>query len=155
MSDSDDEEQAPVPIEVRDTEKGKGKLLRGQTPRQVGAIFKTKLPPLLSARQHAAAKAKEPAPVRCLSRMTVADDFEMAHCVLRIRWQECNESHLNKLQEASNDTKTKLPITKDQLEKNLVRKMSSFAKIINKLPMMNIITRPMIRSKRTSMTLKA
>ena len=100
MSDSDNEEQAPVPIEARDTEKGKGKLLRGQTPRQVGAIFKTKLAPLLSARQHTVAKAKELAPVRCLSGMTVADDFEVAHCVLGIRWEECNESHRKKLEEA-------------------------------------------------------
>ena len=58
MSDSDNEEQAPVPIEARDTKNGKGKLRRGQTPRQVGAIFKTELVPLLSTRQHVVAKAK-------------------------------------------------------------------------------------------------
>lgn len=88
--DSDDEEQVPVPVETRDTAKGKGKAV-------APTIYKTKLAPLLSVRQHAVVNAKAPAPVRCLSGMTVADDFEVAHCILKIRWEECNDSHRGKL----------------------------------------------------------
>ena len=116
-SDSDDEEQTEAPIQKRDTVKGKGKLLRSQT-----------------ARQHAAAKAKLLAPVQCQSSMTEAEDFELAHLVLKIRWQECNESHDNKLTKASIDTKPKSPITKNQLVKNLIRKMNAFTKILHNLP---------------------
>ena len=42
--------------------------------------------------------------------------------------------------QTNNDTVPKLPITKDQLVKNLVRKMNTFARIINNLPMAESIT---------------
>ena len=71
--------------------------------------------------------------------MTVAEDFELAHLVLKIRWQECNESHDMKLSKARFDNKPKKPITKDELVKNLIRKMKVFTKILHGLPMMTSI----------------
>ena len=130
MSDSDDEAQVPVPTEARDTKKGKGKLR---------AICKTKIP-VLSARQHAVAQAKKPAPVRALSGMTLEADFEMAEAVLQIRWDECKQSHHNKLNEAANDVNPKYPMSKSELASYLTRKMGAFAKIINNLPTVESIT---------------
>ena len=59
-----------------------------------------------------------------------------APCTQKTRWQECNESHDNKFTKARIDTKPKGPITKDQLVKNLIRKMNAFTKILHGLPMM-------------------
>ena len=79
MSEACDSIHDTVPIETRhlapERDKGKGK---GK------AIYKAKLAPLLSARQHAAAKAKQPTPVRCLSGMTVQDGYSWGHLI----WQD-------------------------------------------------------------------
>ena len=124
---------------MRDTNKGKGKLLRGQTTRQVDAgrsifdcagrpVFKTKF---LSARQYDIAQAKKPAPVRVLSGRDLDGDFEMAECVLNINWESCKESHRNKLNQAMNDNNHHEPVSKGELVIYLTRKMGTFWKIIN------------------------
>ena len=92
------------------------------------------------ARQHAAAKAKQAEPVRVLCGMTEQDDFEFAHAVLKIRWEECTDSHRGNIANKNMDTRPKLPITKDHLVKNLVSKMNTFAKISNNFPMADAIT---------------
>ena len=71
--------------------------------------------------------------------MTVAAEFELARLVLRMRWLECNQSHSKNLEKASKDIKPKRSTTKDQLVKNLIRKMDAFDKILNTLPMISTI----------------
>ena len=133
---------------MRATNKGKGKLLRGQTTRQNDSgrltfdsagrlISKTKI---LSTRQYDLEQSKKPAPVRVLSGINLEADFETAECVLNIHFDSVKASYCSKLNEAMNDTKHHEPKTKGELVINLGSKIGTFWKIIDRLPKVESIT---------------
>ena len=69
------------------------------------------------------------------SNEQLAKDFHSANETLKVRWQECNVSHAEKLVMAENHNKRMEPHTKTHLLKNLQRKMGFFQKKLEHLPL--------------------
>ena len=69
------------------------------------------------------------------SKKALVKDFQSANYTLKVRWQECSASHAEKIAMAKNHNKRMEPHTKIQLLKNLERKMRSFEKKLEYLPL--------------------
>ena len=69
------------------------------------------------------------------SNEQLAKDFYSANETLKVRWQECNVSHAKKLVMAENHNKRMEPHTKTHLLKTLQRKMRSFQRKLEHLPL--------------------
>ena len=69
------------------------------------------------------------------SNEQLAKDFYSANETLKVRWQECNVSHAEKLVMAENHNKRMEPHSKTHLLKNLQRKMGFFQKKLEHLPL--------------------
>jgi hypothetical protein len=69
------------------------------------------------------------------SRKALVKDFQSANQTLKVRWQECNASHAEKLMMARNHNKRMEPHTKGYLLKNLQKKMRSFERKLEHLPL--------------------
>ena len=133
-------------------EKGKGKLLRGQTTRQMDAgrvmydsagrpISKGKSKiKILSSRQYDLEESKKPVPVRVLSGIDLQADFELAECVLNIQYAKAFASYHSKKAESKICNKHHEPRTKGELINNLCSKIGAFSRIIHNLPKIESIT---------------
>ena len=90
-----------------------------------------------TSRQFAVSQTRRPCRLRkpTYSRKALVKDFQSANYTLKVRWQECSASHAEKVAMAKHHNKRMEPHTKIELLKNLERKMRSFEKKLEYLPL--------------------
>jgi hypothetical protein len=89
-----------------------------------------------TSRQFVMSQARMPRRPRkpTYSKRALEMDFQTANHTLKVRWQECNTSHADKVTMARTHNKRMQPHTKIELLENLGRKMRSFRKKLENLP---------------------